>query len=78
MTSKLMSVTVRGKQKTWCFNFYGDPKYVEEWRADGLEIDLIENIIPMWIHDYGLTRAWCFVQDVWNFKNPWKGWKNEP
>lgn len=74
MTSKLMSVTVQGKRSSYCFNFYGDPQYLEEWRADGLEIDLIENTIPMWVVDAGLTRAWCFVQDVWNFKNPWKGW----
>lgn len=75
MSNKLLSVTVRGRQHTWCFNFYGDPSYIEEWRADGLEIDVIENVIPRWIADMGLTRAWCFVQDVWNFKNPWKWWR---
>lgn len=64
---KLLSVTVRGNRKTWVFNFYGDPRYIEEWRADGLEIDVIENVIPEWVVHAGLTRPWCFLQDVFNF-----------
>lgn len=71
MSRKLMSVTVRGSLKTWSFNFYGDPKHLNEWRTDGLEIGEIENVIPVWVVTLGLTRAWCFVQDVFNFKNPW-------
>lgn len=64
---KLLSVTVRGHSKTWSFNFYGDPRYIEEWRADGLETDVIENVIPEWAVHAGLTRPWCFWQDVFNF-----------
>ena len=70
MSKKLMSVTVRGYRKTWSFNFYGDPKHLNEWRTDGLEIGEIENVIPVWIVTLGLTRMWCFFQDVFNFKNP--------
>ena len=65
---KLMSVTVKGKNHEWSFNFQGDPKHLEDWREDGLEIDVVENIIPEWIVDLGLTRVWCFLQDLWNFK----------
>lgn len=64
---KLLSVTVRGNRKTWSFNFYGDPRYIDEWRADGLEIDVIENVIPEWVVDIGFARQWCFWQDVFNF-----------
>ena len=66
MSRKLMSVTVRGNRKTWSFNFYGDPKHLNEWRTDGLEIGEIENVIPVWIVTLGLTRMWCFFQDVFN------------
>ncbi len=71
MSKKLLIIAVRGNQKTWGFNFYGDPKYIQEWRDDGLEIGEVQNVIPGWIVNIGLTRAWCFFQDVFNFKNPW-------
>lgn len=69
---KLMTVTVRGKAKTWGFAFYGDPRHIEAWRADGLDVVLIENVIPAWVADLGLVRPWCFLQDVFNFRNPWR------
>lgn len=72
MASKLMFVTVRGTQRRWSFNFYGDPRYLDEWRADGLEVHVIENTIPMWVADLGLGRAWCVMQDLFNFRNPWR------
>lgn len=73
MKSKvLMSVTVCGKEKTWSFNFYGDPKYLPEWWEDGLPIGVIENTIPVWVANLGMTRVWCFMQDVFNFRNPFR------
>jgi hypothetical protein len=68
---KLMRVTVRGDRHTWSFRTYQDPRNLAEWRADGLEIVEIENSVPMWL-PAGLTRAWCFAQDVFNFRNPWR------
>jgi hypothetical protein len=73
MADKLMFIEVRGTAKRWCFNFYGDPRYLGDWRADGLEVNVIENTIPLWVAKLGLTRAWCFSQDLFNFKNPWSG-----
>lgn len=72
MANKLLSVTVKGKNHTWSFNFYGDPKHVAKWRDDGLEIDVIFNVIPVWVKDLGLTKVWCFFQDIFHFKNPFK------
>lgn len=71
MTTKRLSITVKGREKTWGFTFDHDPKYLAEWRADGLEIDEVLNTIPTWIVDMGLTRPWCFCQDVFNFRRPW-------
>jgi hypothetical protein len=67
-----MAVTVRGKQHEWSFHFDGDPKYLQEWRDDGIEVYEIYNSIPMWVADAELTRIWCFVQDCFNFRNPFK------
>lgn len=69
---KLLSITVRGAQKTWSFSFYGDPKHIEEWRDDGLDVVEICNTVTEWVNDLGLVRPWCFVQDILNFRSPWK------
>jgi hypothetical protein len=65
---KLCSLTIKGKTKTWSFNTFVDLKYLDEWREDGIEIDEIENVIPVWVVDMGLTHIWCFLQDVWHGK----------
>ena len=65
---KLCSLTIKGKTKTWSFNTFVDLKYIDEWREDGIEIDPIENVIPVWVVDMGLTHIWCFLQDVWHGK----------
>lgn len=69
---KLLMLSVRGKSKNWSFSFYGDPQFLEEWRADGLEIFEVSNVVPAWIAECGLTRPWCFVQDIFNLRNPFQ------
>ena len=66
-----MSVSIRGKQNEWVFTFDGDPKYLDEWRADGLEVYAVENIIPAWLPAW-LTGPFCFAQDIifGNWKRP--------
>ena len=65
------SITVRGKRATYAFTFTGDPAHLEGWRADGLEVDQIVNTVPLWAQRLGLTRPWCFVQDVWQWLRVW-------
>ncbi len=68
----LASITIRGKQSTWAVNWHATPDEIEAMRADGIEVFEIENIIPAWVVDAGLTRTFVFFQDLWNFKNPFK------
>jgi hypothetical protein len=79
MAKKLHAITVRGKQHEWTFNVYVDPKYLPEWRDDGLEIVELGYIIPEWIQDkgYGAMRVWCFLQDCFHFRNPFKHWRSD-
>jgi hypothetical protein len=63
---RLMSITIRGKHHEWSFEFDGDTKHLDEWRADGLDICTVENIIPEWVVNLGLLRPWCFFQDLIN------------
>ena len=72
MSKILHSITVRGKTKEWMFDVYVERKYVKEWQEDGLEIAEVINQIPLWVNDAGLTHIWCFLQDIFNFKNPFK------
>jgi hypothetical protein len=69
---KHYSLSIRGRQHSWSFHIMVDPQYVPEWRADGLEINEICNTIPEWIVGAGLIRPWCFLQDLFHFKNPFR------
>lgn len=72
MAKKLAIIEVRGERSRWVFDTYVDPQYLAAWRADGLTIYLIENTIPEWVADLGLAGPWCFLQDLFNFRNPWR------
>ena len=63
-------VLVRGKTGEWAIESDLSKSAIDDMRADGLDVIVPENTIPMWVVDLGLMRPWCFVQDVWNFKNP--------
>lgn len=67
-----MVIHVRGRTGLWGFPFYGDPEHIDQWRADGLDIVIVENSFPGWIANLGLQRIWCFFQDVLSFRSPFK------
>lgn len=67
-----LCVNVRGKDGTvYGFPFDGDPQYLAEWRANGLDIDEVCNTIPVWVVSLGLTWVWCRVQDAWQWLRVW-------
>lgn len=68
---RLMSVEVRGRERTWGFLFYGDPAHLNDWKADGLEVFEVCNVVPEWVARLGLTRVWCRLQDVWGWLRLW-------
>ena len=65
--NKLLSITVKGRNNKYSFNFYGDPKYLEEWRKEGLEIDEVINTVPEWVL-WWLISFYILIQDLFNFK----------
>lgn len=69
---KLASVEIRGRRSMWGINWHATPEQIAAMRADGIEVYEIENTIPTSIAGMGLTRAWCFLQDLWNLKNPFR------
>lgn len=68
---RLMSIEVRGREHSWGFLFEGDPAHLADWRADGLEVHEVCNVIPEWAVRLGLTRPWCWAQDAWQWVRLW-------
>ena len=64
MTKQLYSLTVRGKLHEWTFNIREYPQYLRYWLDDGLDIHVVLNEIPFWVVQLGLTKPWCWLQDV--------------
>lgn len=59
-----MALIVRGREKEWGFTFQGDPRHLEDWRADGLDVSLCHNEVPAWAVKFGLLRPWVAAQDL--------------
>lgn len=72
MAKKRYSLIVRGERSTWSFDVLAKPEHVEDWRRDGLIVEEVINTIPVWVADLGLVRAWCFAQDIFFFRNPFR------
>lgn len=66
-------IEIRVNQSRWGVEWNAPQSQIEGMRADGIEVGLIENSIPFWVNEIGMARIWCFFQDIWNFKNPFKG-----
>lgn len=67
---KKYAIIIQGKRHEWSFITHINPKYLNEWREDGVVLEEIVNTIPLWVNEFGLTRPWVFLQDLFNFKNP--------
>jgi hypothetical protein len=62
---------LEGENCKWSFPVYITEEARKSMEADGIEgIYEIANVIPKWVVDAGLTRIWCFGQDLFNFR--WK------
>ena len=70
MAERLYSLEIQGRTKQWGIPVYAEPEWVEDWRADGLEVSEVLNRIPEWMPSWAI-KPFCRLQDLWNFKNPW-------
>ncbi|GIW32420.1 MAG: hypothetical protein KatS3mg071_2594 [Meiothermus sp.] len=60
---RLYQLEVRGQHKTWGWYRWGTPEHAADWRADGLEVTEVLNVIPTWVVRLGLTRLWVRLED---------------
>ena len=71
---KPYSLSVRTESgKHFTFTTMVDPKYVDEWRAEGIEIDELINVIPEWVVDVGLLKPYMWLQDFIRIPSRWFG-----
>lgn len=65
-------VEVRGRQGEWGIPADLARDAIKDMQDDGVQVIVPENSIPLWVVQAGLVRPWCFLQDLWNFKNPFR------
>jgi len=69
--------TVRGRRHEWLVTV--DEASVADMRADGVDVQEVFNTIPLLVVDAGMTRAWVFVQDLWNMPSRvWRKIRGKP
>ena len=72
MGKKLYSIEVRGNEKVWSFYTYLNPDYIKNYLDDGLMVTEVLYTVPQIAVDLRMVGVWCFFQDVFNFRNPFK------
>jgi hypothetical protein len=60
--SHLYEVRIKGKNKTWDFDFWSKDGYLDDWEKDGLEISVITGSSPVWIYNIGLHNVLFWLQ----------------
>lgn len=68
----LTIMCMRGQKHEWDVQAEMSNEQIADLRAVGHEIGIVENIVPVPVAEAGGTRVWCFMQDLWNFKNPFR------
>jgi hypothetical protein len=63
---------MKGEHSTWCVRAEMSQEQIQAMREDGIEVGVLENTIPNWVVNLGLVKPWCFLQDVWGFRNPFR------
>jgi hypothetical protein len=63
-------IELEGETSRWSFPIYLTDDVKKAMEGDGVEVFEITNVIPKWVIDRGFARAWCFFQDLFNFR--WK------
>lgn len=64
---RLYSIDLEGDEHSWSFSVYLTKKRLEALEKDGLNCFYeVENVIPYWVVEWNLTRAWCICQDLLN------------
>lgn len=60
---------VQGENHRWSLDLIADPRHVEDWRNDGLDVYESRGSVPAWVPAW-LVGAWCFLQDLFYWRSP--------
>ena len=68
---------IRGHDHEWSATV--NEASVADMRADGIEIFEVANIIPTWVDRIGMTKPWCWMQDIFDLPSRiWRKWRVKP
>ena len=75
MAKRMCTLKVKVDEGAYSFNVLVDTKYLKEWNDAGVDIQELVNTVPVFIANRGKIAIdiWCFFQDLFNFKNTFKG-----
>jgi hypothetical protein len=65
-------LSIRGKRSEWGITTPLPQATIDAMIEDGIEVGILENSVPEWAVNGGLLRLWCFFQDIWNLRNPFR------
>lgn len=65
-------LNIRGKRSEWGITTPLPQATIDAMVEDDIEVGILENVVPFWINEAGLARPWCFFQDIWSLKNPFR------
>lgn len=65
-------IHMQGDTSLWGVQSDMTQEQIDAMRDDGIDVGIVGNVVPEWIVNVGLMRPYCFIQDCWNFKNPFQ------
>jgi hypothetical protein len=65
-------VILRGRTSEWAVEAMLSQEQIDAMTEDGIEVIEVQSRLPMWVVTAGLASIWCFFQDLWNFRNPFR------
>lgn len=63
---------IRGQRFEWAVDSLMSEDQIKEMREDGLEVHILEYSMPVWVKENGLGSLWCFFEDIFRLRNPFR------
>lgn len=63
---------IRGQRHEWVVNSLMPEEQIKDMRNDGIDVCILEYSMPAWVADIGLGSVWCFFEDIFRLRNPFR------
>ncbi len=59
---------IKGNWHTWSVEAYMSDAQIADMRTDGVDVGIVQNVVPERVHRLGLTRSWLALQNIYNLR----------